>query len=68
MLVELIIIVAENAVLLEAMLEEPVVLLAGHAVVHEILVHAAVDAPAVIEVERQEAHLVQDFGAADRAR
>jgi len=67
-LVELVIIVAEDAVLLQPVLEEPVIFLAGHAVVQQELVHAAVDAPAVIEVERQEAHLVEDLGAADRGR
>ena len=67
MLVGLVIIVAEDAVLLEAVLEEQLVLLPGHAVVEQVLVHPAVDAPPVIEVERQEAHLVEDFRAADRA-
>ena len=66
-LVELVIIVAEDAVLLEPVLEEPLIFLAGHAVVEQVLVHPAVDPPAVIEVEAQEAHLVQHFGAADRA-
>ena len=50
-LVELVIIVAEDAVLLQPMLEEPLIFLAGHAVIEQILVHAAVDAAAVIEVE-----------------
>ena len=53
---------------LEAVLEEPGIFLAGHAAVEEVLVHPAVDPPAVIEVEREEAHLVQDLGAADRGR
>ena len=68
MLVELVIIVAEDAVLLQPVVEEPLIFLAGHAVIEQVLVHAAVDPPAVIEVERQEAHLVEHFGAADRGR
>ena len=48
--------------------EEEVIFLAGHAVVEQIFVHLAVDAPAVIEVERQEAPRVQDLGRADRGR
>ena len=67
-LVELVIIVAEDAVLLQPVLEEPLIFLAGHAVIQQILVHSAVDPPAVIEVERQEAHLVEHFGPADRRR
>ena len=66
-LVQLIIIVPEDAVLLEPVIEKPFILVSGHAAVEQVLVHPAVDPAAIIEVERQEAHLVEHLGAADRS-
>jgi hypothetical protein len=47
MLVGAVIIVAEDAVLLEPIVEEEMIFLLRHAVIHQIFVHAAVDPPAV---------------------
>ena len=44
------------------------VLLARHAVVHEILVHLGIDPAAVVEVERQEAAGIHQLGRLDRRR
>jgi hypothetical protein len=52
MLVGHVIIVAEDAVLLQPVVEEEVIFLPGHAVIEQIFVHLAVDPAAVIEVER----------------
>ena len=66
MLVGPVIIVAEDAVLLQPVVEEEMIFLLGHAVVHQIFVHLAVDAAAVIEVEAEEAARVHQLGLVDR--
>ncbi len=52
--------------LLQPVVEEEVILLPGHAVVHQIFVHLAVDAAAVIEIEAEEAAGVQELRRVDR--
>jgi len=68
MLVGPVIIVAEDAVLLHLGVQEEVVLVPGHPVIHQELVHLAVDPAAVVEIQAEEAAGVEDFGRADRRR
>ena len=65
-LVGSVIIVAEDAVLLEAIVKEEVIFLLRHPVFQQIFVHAAVDPAAVIEVEAEEAARVHMLGVVDR--
>src|SRR5215213_1952306 len=60
-----VVVVPHHAVLPEMLVEEEVVLVSGHAVVHQELVHLRVDPTAVVEVERQKATGVQNLGLAD---
>src|SRR3954452_25404759 len=63
-----VVVAPHHAVLPEMLVEEELVLVPGHAVVHQDLVHLRVDAPAVVEVERQIAAGVEDLGLIDRIR
>ncbi len=53
--------------LLQPVVEEEMILLPGHPVIHQIFVHLAVDPTAVIEVEREEAARVHLLRRPDRS-
>ena len=61
MLVGPVIVVAEDAVLLQPVVKEEVILLLLHAVIHEVFEHVAVDPPAVVQIEAEEAPRVHQF-------
>ena len=67
-LVGYVVVVAHDAVPLEVGPHEELVFLSAHAVVHEIEEHVRVHPPAVIEIEREKAAGVVEFGEGDRIR
>jgi hypothetical protein len=68
-LVRHVVVVAHDAVVAQRRLaQEEVVLLPGHAVVHQVLVHLRPDPAAVVQVEGQEPPRVRELGGLDRGR
>ena len=67
-LVALVIVIAHDAVPLQVVAQKEVVLLAAHAMVHQVLVHLRIDAPAVVQIQRQKPPRIHDFGGLNRGR
>ena len=63
-----VIVIAHDAVLLEAAVEEEVIFFLGHAVIQHIFVHLRIETASVIEIERQEALRVHQLCRPDRRR
>ena len=68
MLIGNVVIVSHDAMVFEVVLEEKMVFLAGHAVVHEKLVHLGVDPAAIIQVQGEKSFRVENFRRLDRLR